>query len=271
MIDSVKIIGRPKAKINNAAASLCVPAEIGFSNGSSSELPMTFNWTFSNGQTSQEYEPVIIFNSAGIQSAYLMVTTTSPCIDTSYASVTTITVSPAPVADYSVNPTLTTIFDPEITFTDASSLDVVAQYYFFADGTSSADESTIHTYLNHGTYMTSQVVVNQFGCSDTAYKEIKILPEFRFWIPNTFTPNKDGRNDIFMPSCIGVLDYHFYVYDKWGQKIYSTTDHLQGWDGNFLGQKCEQDLYIWKITFTNEVSMGAEDHFGQVLLLRADE
>jgi gliding motility-associated-like protein len=270
-IDSVRIIGRPQAKINNLPTGLCDPGKMAFSNGSSGELPMSYNWTFSNGNTSTAFEPTQIFSPPGIYGATLMVTTSGLCVDTSMASVLNITVFPAPVAGFSLSPTITSIFDPQITFTNTSGGNATSWTYYFGDGGSSNDTNCVYAYSTPGVYNVMQVVANQHGCSDTAVKQVQILPEFRFWIPNTFTPNSDGRNDVFMPKVIGVSKYEFYVYNKWGQKIFSDNDPSKGWNGTFEGRKCEQDVYIWKIHFVNNVSRQMETHYGQVLLLRADD
>ncbi len=271
VIDSVRVIGRPVAKINNLPNSLCDPAKVGFSNGSSSYLPLSYKWSFSNGNSSVAYEPVQVFSPPGVYGVTLVVTTAGLCIDTAMTSILNITVNPTPEAAFTFSPALTTIFDPEITFTNASSDDVNSWTYYFGDGNFLNASNCIYPYQAPGKYTVWQVVSNRFSCIDSSVQEVRILPEFRFWIPNTFTPNNDGMNDIFMPKAIGVLKYQFDIYDKWGQKIYSGNDHTQGWDGTFKGKSCEQDVYVWKIGFTNEVTMGHEDRFGHVLLLRADD
>jgi len=271
MIDSVRIIGRPKAKINNLPNSLCDPAKVGFSNGSSADLPLTFHWTFSNGASSNLYEPVQVFSPPGVYGATLMITTSGLCVDTSMTSVKNITVNPSPVSGFTFTPAVTSIFDPDITFSNLSSDDVNYWNYDLGDGSTSNQNNFVYPYKAPGTYTIIQTVGNQFGCYDTTWDKIKILPEFRFWIPNTFTPNSDGMNDIFMPKAIGVLKYQFDIYDKWGEHLFNTVDHQSGWDGRFKGKDCEQDVYVWKITFTNEVTLQHEDHYGHVLLLYGEK
>ncbi len=271
MIDSIRVVGRPIAKINNLPTSLCDPAHVAFSNGSYSPLPLNYTWIFSNGNTSHAYQPVQIFSPPGVYGVTLIATTSGLCIDTAITSVSNITVNPSPKADFIWSPTLTTIFDPDITFLNRSSDDITSATYYFGDGNSLTAINCIHTYMAPGKYQVVQIVNNQFNCPDTARHEIRILPEFRFWIPNTFTPNKDGMNDVFMPKAIGVSDYHFDIYNKWGQHIYSGNDFTQGWDGRFNGKSCEQDVYVWIINYNNDVTLGQEYKQGTVLLLRADD
>lgn len=271
LIDSIRVIGRPKAKINNFPTSLCDPATVAFSNGSTSDLPLTCNWAFSNGATSGEYQPTQVFSPPGVYGATLMIITSGLCIDTSITSVKNVTVNPSPLAGFTYSPLITTIFDPDITFKNRSSDDVSYWYYNLGDGSVSNQSNFVYPYKAPGTYTVVQIVGNPFNCYDTIVDQVKILPEFRFWIPNTFTPNGDGMNDLFMPKGIGLLKYQFDIFDKWGQHIFSTEALETGWDGRFRGKDCEQDVYVWKVTFTNEVTMKHEDHYGHVLLLYGEK
>lgn len=271
LIDTVKIFDKPKAKINNLPESLCDPATIGFSNGSTSELPVRYSWKFSNGESSVGYEPLMVFSPAGVYSATLIVTTTSICADTGMATVKNITVNPTPIADFSIRPEVTSIFDPTISIQNKASDDVTAWFYSLGDGESSIYSNFIHEYKSVGTFIIHQTVSNSFNCTDTISKKVKIEPEYRFWIPNTFTPNGDGLNDVFMPKGIGWLNYEFDIYNKWGQKIFSTNETQKGWDGTYKGQPCEQDVYVYRITFINEVNSRGETHYGNVNLLPGEK
>ena len=70
-------------------------------------------------------------------------------------------------------------------------------------------------------------------------------------VPNAFTPNADGINDIFIPLLPewGVLDYRLTLFDRWGKIIFDTSDMLEGWDGTYHGNPCQLGTYVWVITF----------------------
>jgi gliding motility-associated-like protein len=267
-IDSVRILKPPIAKINNLPVSLCDPAKVAFSNGSSSDLPLTYQWTFSNENTSTAFQPVQVFSPAGVYSATLVVTTSGVCNDTSMTSVKNITVNPSPKAGFTFTPEITTIFDPEITFMNKASFDVSGWEYTYGDGTGSPFPSDIHIYQEPGEYPVTQVVTNPFGCRDTLSKLVKVLPEFRFWIPNTFTPDDNQLNDVFMPSTIGIINYEFDIYTRWGERIYSTQNTKEGWNGFYRGLECQEGVYAWRCSFKNEVTEKDEVHYGHVLLLK---
>ena len=266
--DSVRVVSRPKARMANVQNNVCDPARINFSNSSSSQLPVKYSWKFSNGKTSTEFEPSQIFTPSGIYTATLIVETTELCTDTAVAVITNINVHPKPVAAFSFTPREASIFEPDITV-DNTSLDSPLTVTFdFGDGQSSASQRSTHAYADFGNYLITETVINNFGCADTVSDIVKIFPEFRFWVPNTFTPDNNTRNDFFTPVTVGVRNYEFEVFNRWGQKVFKTSDRAAGWDGTFKGAPSPQDVYAWKVTFTNEVTEKQEMHTGLVTLLR---
>ena len=170
-------------------------------------------------------------------------------------------------ANFIFSPSVTTIFDPEIFFEDSSSSDVVKWKYDFGDGSTSTFMNEKYSYKMPGTYEVHQTVTNKYECVDAKIKEIKILPEFRFWIPNAFTPNENRLNDLYGPVTIGVSDFKFDIFDRWGQKIFTSNDPTKGWDGKFKGKLSKQDVYVWIISYKNDVTLKYEVKTGHVVLL----
>lgn len=97
------------------------------------------------------------------------------------------------------------------------------------------------------------VTANQWGCSDTASVNVHLIcKEGKVFIPNTFTPNGDGMNDIFYPRGQGVSKVlRFQIYDRWGQLIYDRSyfplnDISAGWNGTFKGRKLAPGVFIYQ-------------------------
>jgi gliding motility-associated-like protein len=90
-------------------------------------------------------------------------------------------------------------------------------------------------------------VSNNYGCFDTSSIRVhvfKIKPDLL--VPNAFTPNGDGDNDIFRPIAIGMKSIDiFRVYNRWGQMLYSGVGNGAGWDGKFGGRPQEPATYVW--------------------------
>lgn len=266
---NVELYNNPVAALGNYSVVGCDPMYVTFANSSTSASPLIYLWSFSDGSSSTDANPTHVFTPPGVYTLSLTVSTNSLCIGTSsIQSVSSITVNPSPVAGFTATPMITTIFDPDIVFYDLSSSDVVSWSYDFADGSGSSIENPFHTYTHYGNYQVIQTVNNSYGCPNSTTLLIKILPEFRFWIPNCYTPgNNDGLNDVFKPVVIGVEEYTFYIFNRWGELIYKTNDTEQGWNGTFKGKPSPNDVYVWKIDFRNIVSRERESHIGHVTLL----
>ena len=107
-----------------------------------------------------------------------------------------------------------------------------------------------------------------FSFTDTVYSnEIILLQPPRLYVPNAFSPN--GMNNIFKP--IGVFtekdNYEMIIYDRWGQKVFETTDYNEGWDGKFNGKNAESAIYTYFIHITNAFNKTFNKR-GTVMLIR---
>ncbi len=89
--------------------------------------------------------------------------------------------------------------------------------------------------------------VGNNGCmaSDT----IVFLPCTEIWVPNAFTPNGDIKNDYFKPIVKGIEVLTMYVFDRWGELIFESTDFKTGWDGNYQGKEAPQGVYYWVMKY----------------------
>ncbi|MBA2612200.1 MAG: gliding motility-associated C-terminal domain-containing protein [Bacteroidetes bacterium] len=91
--------------------------------------------------------------------------------------------------------------------------------------------------------------INGYGCRATDEVCIDVSRENVLYVPNTFTPNGDGLNDIFYISGFGFSDITLEIFDRWGEKLFTSTDITLGWNGKFKGQDCEQDVYVYKLSY----------------------
>ena len=117
----------------------------------------------------------------------------------------------------------------------------------------------------------TQIVWNDFGCYDSIVKEITIQPGYAIYIPNAFTPNHDGINEIFKAEGIGVTEFKMWIYDRWGNMIFHSTDMSEGWDGKVeRGQSdmvAQRDVYVWKAV-VKDINNKAHSLMGNVTLVR---
>lgn len=107
------------------------------------------------------------------------------------------------------------------------------------------------------------------GCLDTAWTNVVVNPVV--FIPNAFTPNGDGKNDVFRVATAGaaVRVKVMNIYNRWGQRIFAGYNGtaLAGWDGNFNAKPCEAGTYFYTIAIETEA--GSVQHYkGDVALIR---
>jgi gliding motility-associated-like protein len=89
-----------------------------------------------------------------------------------------------------------------------------------------------------------------------------------FFVPTAFTPNNDGKNDLLKPILLGnVIQYHFWIYNRWGELIFETTDVTRGWDGMYKGQPQSSSVFVWQCSyqFLNET---VKNEKGSFVLIR---
>ncbi|MTI20901.1 gliding motility-associated C-terminal domain-containing protein [Fulvivirga sp. RKSG066] len=97
---------------------------------------------------------------------------------------------------------------------------------------------------------------NEFGCIDEAFVDITIDEEFEIFVPEMFSPNEDGNNDVLFVNVYGIKEVKFQVYDRLGKVVFATENPEVGWDGRFNGEKQNIDAYPYVVTaetFTGRV------------------
>ncbi|WP_129020053.1 DUF7948 domain-containing protein [Edaphocola flava] len=97
---------------------------------------------------------------------------------------------------------------------------------------------------------TFQVIgIDEYGCKDTASIDLEVKYPLDPIMPNAFTPNGDGKNDVFgLTNAKFQKLLRFEIYNRWGQQVFNTIDPMKGWDGNFEGNPCAQAVYSYIIT-----------------------
>lgn len=119
-------------------------------------------------------------------------------------------------------------------------------------------------------YNVCLVAVNDSGCVDSICHEVIINDVTYPYVPNTFTPNGDGMNDIFYPVLNAVIEdeYRFMIFNRWGELIFQSTKLGEGWDGTHKNMKCKEDVYVWQIEARSSVNSDKKRWIGHINLLR---
>jgi len=118
---------------------------------------------------------------------------------------------------------------------------------------------------NSGCYQIQ--ATNELGCKTIDEVCIDVSKDYNIYIPNIFTPNADGKNDVFLVFGTGFTKLEVTVFDRWGEKLFTSTDQLKGWDGKYKGVDLKEDVYPYQVIFT---SLDGKKHTktGHVTLLK---
>jgi gliding motility-associated-like protein len=176
-----------------------------------------------------------------------------------------------PVAEFNASPNPAIVSSPFIDFTDASSKNVTYWKWDFGDGDTLAPNTTSpqHTYPNLETTYTVTLTVRAGLCEAKREHQVVIGPEFSFFIPNAFTPDGDGDNDLFFGKGKGIIEYQLMIFDRWGNFIFHADDLDKGWNGKANGgaEIAQQDVYVWKVELT-DVFKKKHNFIGTVTIVR---
>ena len=109
---------------------------------------------------------------------------------------------------------------------------------------------------------------NNYSCSSVATTTVHVDIQATLYIPNSFTPNNDGLNDVFKPLYTNMIDVSMNIFDRWGLLIFHADDAEQGWDGTYKGAKCQEDVYVYKLQYTDLPKQKTHNLAGQVTIVR---
>lgn len=241
----VNVFQKPTAYFIEDTTEGCVPLCVTFNSISTDGLGIvSWDWKFENslGEGGSKYVGYC-YEESGNYDVTLIVRNVEGCYDT-IIKPTLITTYPFPLADFELSPSSTTVLTPEVTFTNTS-IDAVSWFWNFADGSvDSINFNPIHDYQDTGVYNVQLTVYNNIGCPNTVYHELIVLPIENTFVPSAFSPNNDGENDLLFVRGYAQAMY-FSVYDRWGKKVFETTNQSQGWDGKFNNKSVVEGVYMW--------------------------
>jgi gliding motility-associated-like protein len=195
----------------------------------------------------------------------LIATGSGGCADTLVIT-DAVTIHPSPVAAFT-SEILTSVVNA-VRFSNTSQ-GATSQAWDFGDGQTSELLNPTHLFPGDGGgYTICLSVANEFGCPDTTCQFMGVNGDPIVFVPNTFTPNDDGLNDVFLPVLNGFngWNYRLLIFDRWGEIIHETRDRGTGWDGRTGGRNAQVDVYVWQMVVERDGD--ARDFVGHVSLLR---
>ena len=106
------------------------------------------------------------------------------------------------------------------------------------------------------------------GCISQDSVYIDIIFDSGVFIPSAFSPNNDGINDVLKPRIFGLVNYKLIIYDRWGKKVFESTDPQQGWNGNSLKNKTINSDVFTYFVFAEYQNAAKKVFKGNITMLR---
>jgi gliding motility-associated-like protein len=214
-----------------------------------------------------------VFLDSGLHSVTLVLEGTNGCFNRDTAEVI---VLPRPIADFEHSFDPTTIIYPEVNFDGTvSSPDVINWFWIFDSLGVGSGSQPSYLFENPHEYEVTLIVNNIEGCYDTITYIVDVKPDYAIYIPNAFTPNKDGKNDGFGPYGIGIKngpgEYSMKIFNRWGELIFESNDLNKFWNGipekSNNNQIAQNGIYVYVIDVI-DIFNKKHQYTGKVTLLK---
>ncbi len=224
----------------------------------------TYSWTGPNGFTSSVQNPFVLAVTNANIGVYTVIYNLFNCFSLPTTATINI-VAPPPLTNVTASQTI--LYGKSIQL----NADNAFQYWWTPDN-GTLSNASINDPVATPFITTTYTVygMSQYGCVDSAFITITVDSSVDGRIPSAFSPNNDGRNDVFRP--IGPKFQHlvdFRVYNRWGQEIFYSNSVEHGWDGTYHGVQQDMGDYYYQITVTQPGGVGENTTYkGSVTLIR---
>lgn len=266
--DSVIVLADPEIGFSIGSAIGCTPLWVDFEDNSFAETTLYYLWDFGDGGQSSAPSPSYIYDNPGVFDVTLSVHTETGCVtELTQTNVGAVIAHPDPISNFYIEPAIVDILDPEFNVVDLSEGAAEVSYYFGYDNISNDFEFS-YSINESGVHFLTQELVSPFGCKSASQFGVTIIGHL-IYIPNSFTPNSDGINDVFRISSTGITQFSIDVFDRWGTIIYHSNDVNELW----LGDVREGEYYAQNQTYTYHVTYRGQttdtfDVVGHITIIR---
>lgn len=260
---NVTVHPKPEASFIGENLSGCSPVCFSLESTSIVNNPsniVDYQWNFSDGTTYSSSNPEFqdcFVNNTGNTVNYgveLIVTSDQGCQDT-HTEANYISVFHNPIANFGYSPEEVDIMDPIIQLNNSSQYADTYDWYITGWGSSSDFSPEVEFNPEPETYDITLITLTDEGCTDTAFGVVNVLDRLIFYVPNTFTPDKDDYNEVFKPvftSGFDPMNYNLTIYNRWGEVLFESNNTEVGWDGTYGAENSRivrDGTYLWKIVF----------------------
>jgi gliding motility-associated-like protein len=266
-IDSVEVFANPLASFSAEQTGGCYPFDASFEAVDSLGIHTDYKWVFGDGGTGSGIAPNHLYTESGFMTVSLTVTDVNGCVGTS-TQTDFIQVYERPIAGFRVNPSTDYIIGEDELSLSNLSQDARFSYYII-DGDTILGATSTYDLTEPGTYNITQVVINAQGCTDEMTKTVTARFGSEFYIPLAFTPDNDGKNDVFKVVGEEIKSYFIEIYDRWGAPIFTSSNMEEGWDGIISKSQvpAPSGVYVFKLELRDYKNRPIQES-GSITLLR---
>lgn len=234
----------------------------------------TCTWSLGNG-TQLIYcgDTSVVYTAPGTYFPSITITSEFGCTASDTLS-TPITIRPYPEVDFTWDPQPVDILNREVQFQNLTAGADTIYWNFYNAGESALPNPTwtFPDIESTEPYLVCLTAGNEYGCLDTLCQDVFVENVLQVFVPNTFTPDGDGLNDVFMPVVNGELEgsYRFWVFNRWGDVVFYTEEVGKAWTGGYDGGTyyIQDGYYLWKID-VDDLETGKTKSFeGNVFIVR---
>ena len=228
---------------------------------------VSYSWTGPNNFKSTLQNPLLTASADSSFSGKYFVSVTDKNTGCTSAKSDSITLSiNSLAAGFTSN--ITSGFIPLTIEFNNTSTNATKYYWNFKDDSSSTQKDPVHVYKKEGNYM-AYLIASNGACTDTAYSIlIDVKNASSVEIPNVFTPNNDGINDVFVVKSGGLKYFECHIFNRWGELIYEWTNINDGWNGiSMAGVNVSDGVYFYIIKAMGNDGVLYKDQ-GPILLTR---
>ena len=251
---AVHVNPQPIANIVTSTITSCVPGRITFS--SPNVNTGTGFWSFGDNATASGLSATHTYTAPGNYFVTLDYMDDIGCRVYTQMPMP-IVIYPSPKADFDITPSANiSIANPDVVFMNTSTVLQNNTYYWnIGNIMQSTALNASYQFSEHGFMYVTLIATNEYGCTDTITKVVNVANDYGIWVPNSFTPNGDGLNDDFRaivsPYGLDLSYYKMEIFDRWGERLFTTSDFALGWNGavNNNGDALKDDVYVYKIQY----------------------
>lgn len=247
----------------------CVPHAVMFT-AETSDDAVSCTWDFGTGATANSCDSAgFVYNVPGCYDVSLTAVGENGCVTTVTAE-ELVCAWDFPQATFVASPSRPTFEEPWVVLSEIA-FGAVSYEWSIDDEVIGTEPEITYNLNSYGgsSIPVCLTVTNIHGCEDTFCRTLELAESLTIFVPNAFTPDQDGVNEVWVPVVNGAMEYECSVYNRWGERVFYSETPGEAWLGEMQKGEyfCPDGVYTWHIKVVG-VDWETKDLKGHVLIMR---